>query len=511
MENFITKDDIGIAQKGLWSRFVVSIAMKALKFERINELVSGIDTEDNIDFANTVLVNLDLAVECSEESLSNIPKRGGFLAVANFPHGIADCIALMSLIGKSRKKVKFLVEPQLAELGFFKKIAIQASGGSKYNLIKHCVDHLKRGGVLVVFPAVVVGGYTRFLMHPKESAWKSELLKIAKIAKVDMIPFFIDGCASVSFLTIGRLFPYVKPLMYARELIKSEGGVMEIAIGHRVNYDEIVKGAKAENLSVKVQSQVVSDTLRGVLFLQSVKLSDGFVPQPALEHSKVKVEHVVVDEGGTVLNVGSLSLYIIENQVVVKSGKFFLMTAKFKKHQFDSSGSVGEMESLDDFEFNYRKLIKNVNSCVEIYDLSINSDKMSAVIDDFEKLIKQFIKYTQVDVLMTSITAQRRFNNIVSAAFIHYLDAVHVAGPIGHSVMSKGLLRHDEYVGPMLRSETLNFYCAPLFATYGEQLDSVDVPGELLVFLKTGAEVVAISRKIDKDDRFFRSFLVCLS
>ena len=62
---------------------------------------------------NVLLKKLNVNIECSKDSLENIPDKGAFVATSNFPHGLLDFFILTTKIIQKRPDTKFLVDPAL--------------------------------------------------------------------------------------------------------------------------------------------------------------------------------------------------------------------------------------------------------------------------------------------------------------------------------------------------------------------------------------------------------------
>lgn len=511
MDKIITKNDLGIGQNGALGRFSANFMMRFLKFNKINSLLEKIKADSADSFASEMLNSLDIIVRCNDESRGNIPKSGGFLAVANFPHGVVDCFAMLEVISGKRKDVKFLINPELATLSIAEKFAISPSYNSSFLLAKDAVKFLQNGGVLVVFPAQQVATYSKFIFKPKDSEWDSTLFKVARNASVPIVPFYIDGRSTKSTLLMTKFFRGINSLLYVREMFKQRKADIDIAVGSSLSYNEIIKRSRAENFRGSQQAKIVSETVRCLTFLQSIKLDEGYQPgQKRVFDNPIILKQYDFASHTPILTRGGLSAYMIDNELIITKGELILFDAKYSLHYFDTHSSATQMDSFTDFEFNYRQLKKNIKSCVELSCIEVNFSALKGGELFLESSIKSLIKITGVDVMVTTVRSVHRRTNMLTSAFVYYLETRYDKGTFAKAILARGMARNNEFVNSKIKSEVANFYSASLFSKYGSKIEPLEVSRELLIFVDMGSRVGSVSYKWYQDGSFERSFLIIL-
>lgn len=511
MEKIITKKDLGIGQAGALGRFSANFMMRFLKFNKVNNLLEKIEAESVDVFAGEILKSLDISVQCATESIDNIPKSGGFLAVANFPHGVVDCFALLDVIGRKRKDVKFLINSELATLAIAKKFAIAPSEDSNFILAKEAVKFLQNGGVLIIFPAQKIATYSRFIFKPKDAEWNSTLLKFARNASVPIIPFYIAGRATKSTLLMTHFFSGMNSLLYVREMFKQKESDIEITVGASMSYHDIIKKSRVEKFKGSQQAKIVAETVRGVTYLQSIKLDEDYkAGQKRVFENPIILNQYDFATYSPILIKGGLSAYIIDNELVVARGDMILFVAKYSLHYFDNNSAANQMDSFADFEFNYRQLKKNIKSCVELSGIEVDFSALKGGELFLESSIKSLIKFAGVDVMVTTVRSVHRRTNMLTSAFIYYLETRYDKGAFSKAILARGITRHNEFVNHKIKSEVANFYSASLFSKYGSKIEPLEVSRELLTFVDMGSRVGSVSYKWQSDGSFERSFLIIL-
>lgn len=122
--------------------------------------------EDSFEFMQETLARIGTQYQVDHGSLESVPTEGSVLIVANHPFGGIEGVILASLISRVRKDVKVLANellkriPELDDLF----IGVNVFGGEQARrtnrlAIKEANQHLKQGGVLILFPAGEVSAW----------------------------------------------------------------------------------------------------------------------------------------------------------------------------------------------------------------------------------------------------------------------------------------------------------------------------------------------------------------
>lgn len=495
-------------------QLIADFVMKILKFDKLNEFIAEVDKGEPAELANILLEKLDVNVDCKEESVNNIPKSGGALVVANFPHGIVDCLALLKIVAQKRSDIKFLLNPNVAFLPIAQTFALKADNSSKLTLVKEAIQFLLNGGLLIVFPSQKIATLSKSLLNTKEGAWDTSFVKLAKITKVPIVPVFIDGKASKTSLVITKMFENVGELIYAKELFKQEHANIGVAIGAKTSFEEIVKVARVNNFVLAQQAQIVTETLRATCFVQAFKLNEDYKVPLKKVAQKVYIQNEIPADAKPNLETGSFKAYFTDNKVVILNRGDVLMKADYLLYYFNHTAAHNDMACFEDFEFNYRHLSKWIKSCVELTNVQVDFEALEnggeTAMMFVEKTIKMLVRESGVDIMLTNVRSQVSESNFVTSAFVNYLESRYSSGSLRKVIISRGLSKHSEYVGRSIRTEMLNFYSAALFANVAQKVQNIEVNDLLSVLLNAGAKVGSISLKTEPNGKLTRSFLVMI-
>ncbi len=188
-------------------------------------------------FEKRVLRALDIRPHVTDADLLSIPAVGAVVIAANHPHGALDGLLLLDLVRRVRPDVRVLANrfldriPELRDSCFFVDPfeGPQAAARSRAGLRAAHV-WLRRGGVLVVFPAGEVG-HTWIDGSLHDSAWKGTFERLADATGARVVPAVIDGRNSRMFYAAGRLQPWMRTALLGRELLNKRGQTIRVRFG----------------------------------------------------------------------------------------------------------------------------------------------------------------------------------------------------------------------------------------------------------------------------------------
>jgi putative hemolysin len=181
-------------------------------------------------FAELALEILNIKPSCRSDDLAHVPRHGPLIVAANHPHGALDGLLLAALLHVIRDDVRLLANywlariPELRPLCFFidpfdgHSCAARSRAG-----LRAAHLWLKRGGVLVAFPAGAVAHQRRSDGSVTDPTWKDTVGRLAVQTRAQVMAAHIAGSNSNCFYGAGRLHPSLRTLLLARELLKQRG------------------------------------------------------------------------------------------------------------------------------------------------------------------------------------------------------------------------------------------------------------------------------------------------
>jgi len=106
---------------------------------------------------------MGIELQTPQEQLNRIPATGPVIVVANHPHGLVDGMVLAETIGRIRTDYKILTRSLLTGVNAIDQFMIPVPFPHEEDALQQnlemrrkSMEHLKEGGVIVLFPSGVV-------------------------------------------------------------------------------------------------------------------------------------------------------------------------------------------------------------------------------------------------------------------------------------------------------------------------------------------------------------------
>jgi putative hemolysin len=193
-----------------------------------------------------LLEQLDLRAVCDSRDLHRVPARGPAVAVANHPFGLAEGIILGALLLRVRPDVKFLANSMLAAvpgLGQY-VFPVNPFGGAareNWKSLRQSIDWVKKGGMLVVFPAGEVSSLNLTRLEIADPKWDDKVTRIIQMTGAVSLPMFFHGVNSAMFQVAGLIHPHLRTMLLPRELANKRGGAIRISIGRAIKPQTLLR------------------------------------------------------------------------------------------------------------------------------------------------------------------------------------------------------------------------------------------------------------------------------
>jgi putative hemolysin len=204
----------------------------------------------DLPFTERYLRYLNIDFKVDESSLERIPKTGPLLVVSNHPYGIADGFTLLRILKKVRKDARIIsttVLGEVPEVGKSDEFILldvhhgktaEATEKNRRSLLT-VVRALKKGQAIIVFPA---GAVSRRLPETGEIGdlpWKPDFFHLAIRSGATILPVYVDGQNSFTFMAAARIHRTLATALLAREFLNKRNKTISTVIGDPLAPEEL--------------------------------------------------------------------------------------------------------------------------------------------------------------------------------------------------------------------------------------------------------------------------------
>jgi putative hemolysin len=222
------------------------------------------------DFWDAAIRKLELKLKFNEEALTQWPKSGPLVVVANHPFGVLDGLIICSIISRVRKDFRVLTNAVLLRAEEVKTFLLPVDFAETEEALKtnlktraEAKNHLMKGGCLVVFPAGGVST-TPTIWHKRalDAEWKNLTARLIAQAKAPVAPVYFAGQNSRLFQLASHISMTLRLSLLFKEVHDRIGSDVQIRLGDLISYERIA-GIN--------DRQSVMDTLKDITY----SLGDG--------------------------------------------------------------------------------------------------------------------------------------------------------------------------------------------------------------------------------------------
>ena len=239
--------------------FIIRYLKRILHQDEINDFLSRNYQKQGIEFADSVLEELDITFKI--EGLENIDKNGRYLFASNHPLGGPDGIILISIFGKEFSKIKFLVNDILMNIKNLSEIFIPINkhGGQAKKAAIMLEDAYQSDATILTFPAGLVSRKQKGKIEDLD--WKKSFIAKSKKHKRDIVPIHIDGRNSNFFYNLANLRKFfglksnLEMLYLPNELFKQRGKTFTVRIGKPIAYQTFDKSLSYDKWAEKMKRE----------------------------------------------------------------------------------------------------------------------------------------------------------------------------------------------------------------------------------------------------------------
>ena len=189
---------------------------------------------------------MDIRLETPAEQIARIPKDGPVIVVANHPHGLVDGMILAELIGRVRTDYKILTRSLLTGVTEIEEFMIPVpfpheadAREQSLEMRSRAMAHLKKGGVIALFPSGVVASSDSFFGPAIERTWNPFTANLIQRSGATVVPIFFPGQNSRAYQIANQLSATLRQGLLIHEVIHACGKPQAPIVGEPILPDAI--------------------------------------------------------------------------------------------------------------------------------------------------------------------------------------------------------------------------------------------------------------------------------
>eukprot|EP01133_Synstelium_polycarpum_P003073 gene3073-3522_t len=224
---------------------LAALLMEVMKLNDINKVFSQNKHFSGLEFVDKILETIGVSIDFDEDDLKNIPKTGGFIAIANHPYGGVEGLALVKLLCTVRPEAKVMVNfilkkiPNLDEFFVAVNPFENVQHSSSISGLKATFDLLQSGTPIGIFPAGEVSTFSLDKQEITDRIWHPVVGKLIARAKVPVVPIYFHGNNGVLFNILSFIHPTLRTAKLPSEFLNKQGLKIKVRIGKPIQIEDI--------------------------------------------------------------------------------------------------------------------------------------------------------------------------------------------------------------------------------------------------------------------------------
>lgn len=206
--------------------------------------------EEGLKFFSQALSFMGIELLTPKKQVDNIPATGALIVVANHPHGMVDGMVMAELVGRKRDDFLILTRSLISGIKEISQFMLpvpfpheEDSFNESLAMRKKAMDHLKNGGVIILFPAGEVASSKTWFGEAVESEWNPFTAKMIQRSGADVLPIFFPGQNSRMYQIANKLSATLRQGMLLHEVVHSLNHAQSPVVGRTLSKEELKEHA----------------------------------------------------------------------------------------------------------------------------------------------------------------------------------------------------------------------------------------------------------------------------
>jgi putative hemolysin len=308
-----------------------------------------------------VLQSLRMSYDCPRDDAMRIPSSGRAIITANHPFGLAEGVILGDLLTGIRPDVRFMANSLLASAPRLREYVLPVNpfGGPeavRENLrsLRRCMEWLRGGGLLVVFPAGEVSSLQLPRLRVTDREWTENVARLALRTETPVVPLFFHGSNGAGFHAAGLVHERLRTMLLPQELLNKSGLAIRISVGSPIRPERLARtsGPREATEYLRVRTLLLEGRSRHPR-IQTTKRHSAAIARPQ-DAMLIRAEIERLPAGQRLAATGEYSAWIAGAGQIPRT---LLEIGRLRELTFRQAGEgSGASSDLDSFDPYYQHL-----------------------------------------------------------------------------------------------------------------------------------------------------------
>lgn len=242
-ETFTDPKKIFVIRTLEWMTGKIPLLRLIRKFEK-----SGV--KEGREFFTQALNFMGIDLIVPQTDVDKIPATGGLIVTANHPHGMVDGMVMAELIGRKRDDFLILTRSLISGVKEISQFMLPVPFPHEENAFEDSIKmrqtamaHLKKGGVIILFPAGQVASSDSLFGPAIEREWNPFTAKMIKRSGATVLPIYFPGQNSRLYLMADRVSATLRQGLLLHEVVHSLNKPLKPKIGDPLSSESLKQWA----------------------------------------------------------------------------------------------------------------------------------------------------------------------------------------------------------------------------------------------------------------------------
>ncbi len=229
--------------------WIATILMQTMKINKLNRFVASLRPYNGtVEMLQKALAALNITEHFDIDWIDEL-KGKPYITIANHAWGLLDGIAFTSQIGAKTPKYRITANYLLSSINSVQDFMIPVNPyenksnkkDRRFGGTQRSLDWITEGGSVGLFPAGDVATKNKGSEEITECEWKTSSFRLIRLAKIPVVPIYIEGTNSRWFHFVGKIHPRLRTYRMVKEFFNKKNSTITIRAGKIVYPEEYLK------------------------------------------------------------------------------------------------------------------------------------------------------------------------------------------------------------------------------------------------------------------------------